>query len=139
MATHQLFAPGDPQVKAFFDAIGVDKVYAAMCPNQQCFRARLTPKPWRIGIAAHMKPRPGVWPVAPERRPERDRWIADYEAASRGYAACRFLEAVGTGAVHIDVETVRRLHDDEQATRCRDLRAPGASLGGSKRRRTATR
>jgi hypothetical protein len=112
MATHQLFEPNDPAVKAFFDAVGVDPVYARMCINQQCFRARLTPKPWRIGIAAHMKPRPGVWPVAPDRRPGRDRWIANYEAASRAYAACRFLEAVGTGAVHIDIETVRRLHDD---------------------------
>lgn len=112
MATHQLFAPSDPQVGEFFDAVGVDPLYRAMCLNQQCFRARLTPKPWRIGIAAHMKPRPGVWPVTPERRPERDRWIANYEAASRGYAACRFLEAVGTGAVHIDIEPVRRLHDD---------------------------
>jgi hypothetical protein len=113
MATHQPFAPGDPMVKAFFDAIRVDKVYARMCANQQCFRARLTPKPWRIGIAAHMKPRPGVWSVAEERRPIRDAWIADYEAASRGYAACRFLEAVGSGATHIDIELVRRIHDDE--------------------------
>lgn len=113
MATHQPFAPGDPLVTAFFEAVGVDKVYARMCANQQCFRARLTPKPWRIGIAAHMKPRPGVWPVPPERRPERDRWIASYEAASRGYAACRFLDAVGSGATHIEVERVRRIHDDE--------------------------
>jgi hypothetical protein len=112
MATHQLFEPNDPSVKTFFDADGVDPLYARMCVNQQCFRARLTPKPWRIGISAHLKPRPGVWPVAPEHRPVRDAWIANYEAASRGYAACRFLEAVGTGAVHIDIETVRRLHDD---------------------------
>jgi hypothetical protein len=113
MATHQPFTPNDPVVKTFFDAVGVDKVYAQMCANQQCFRARLTPKPWRIGISAHMKPRPGVWPVAPERRPIRDAWIAGYEAASRGYAACRFVEAIGFGATHIDVETVRRIHDDE--------------------------
>ncbi len=112
MATHQRFAPNDPAVTAFFDAVGADPVYVRMCINQQCFRARLTPKPWRIGISAHMKPRPGVWPLAPERRPAREAWIASYEAASRGYAACRFLEAVGTGAVHIDIETVRRLHDD---------------------------
>jgi hypothetical protein len=112
MATHRPFTPNDPAVTAFFAAVKVDRVYARMCANQQCFRARLTPKPWRIGINAHMKPRPGVWPVAPERRPVRDAWIARYEAASRGYAACRFVEAVGSGATHIDVETVRRLHDD---------------------------
>lgn len=113
MATHQRFSPNDPIVRAFFDAIGVDRVYARMCANQQCFRARLTPKPWRIGIDAHMKPRPGVWPVNPERRAERDAWIARYEVMSRSHAACRFLESVGTGTVHIDIETVRRLHDDE--------------------------
>ena len=63
MATHQRFAPNDPAVTAFFDAVGADPVYVRMCINQQCFRARLTPKPWRIGISAHMKPRPGVWPA----------------------------------------------------------------------------
>ena len=110
MATHRLFAPDDPEVKAFFDAIDVDKVYAQMCANQQCFRARLTPKPWRIGMK-HIKPRTTTWPVPTEKRPARDAWIAQYEAKSRGYAACRSLEAVGSGAVHIDVETVRRFHD----------------------------
>ena len=34
---------GDPQVTASLGAIRVDKVYARMCANQQCFRARLTP------------------------------------------------------------------------------------------------
>jgi hypothetical protein len=120
MATHRLFTPSDPAVAAFFDAIRVDRVYRQMCLNQQCFRARLTPKPWRIGIAAHMKPRPGVWPVAPSRRPERDAWIARYEERSQAYAACRFLEAVGPQATHIDVETVRRVHDDESRA-LRDL------------------
>lgn len=122
MVTHQPFAPDDPAVKAFFAAIRVDPVYARMCANQQCFRARLTAKPWRIGIASHMRPRPGVWPVDPERRPLRERWIAEYEAKARGYAACRFLEAVGSGATHIDVETVRRFHDD--ACRALDDRLP---------------
>jgi hypothetical protein len=120
MATHQLFTPNDPAVAAFFKAVHVDRVYRQMCLNQQCFRARLTPKPWRIGIASHMKPRPGVWPVEPSRRPERDAWIARYEERSQGYAACRFLEALGPPATHIDVETVRRIHDDESKA-LRDL------------------
>jgi hypothetical protein len=120
MATHQLFTPNDPAVAAFFQAIRVDRVYRQMCLNQQCFRARLTPKPWRIGIAAHMKPRPGVWPVEPSRRPERDAWIALYEDRSQAYAACRFIEALGPPATHIDVETVRRVHDDESRA-LRDL------------------
>ena len=120
MATHRLFTPDDPEVRAFFDAVHVDKVYAQMCANQQCFRARLTPKPWRIGLK-QMTPR-SAWPVPPEKRAERDAWIAQYEAASRGYAACRLLEAVGSGTVHIDVENVRRVHDD--TCRALDERLP---------------
>lgn len=120
MATHRPFASGDPEVRAFFDAIGVDEVYAQMCANQQCFRARLTPKPWRIGLK-HITPR-SAWPVPVEKRPAREAWIAHYEAASRGYAACRFLEAVGSGTVHIDIENIRRFHDD--TCRALDERLP---------------
>jgi hypothetical protein len=122
MATHRLFTPGDPVVREFFAAIGVDPVYARMCENQQCFRARLSPKPWRIGVTKHIKPRRGAWPVPPETRPAREAWIAAYETASRGYATCRFLEAVGSGAVNIDAEIVRRFHDD--ACRALDERLP---------------
>ena len=120
MVTHRPFTPDDPAVSAFFDAVRVDRVYRRMCLNQHCFRARLTPKPWRIGIDAHMKPRPGVWPVNPARLPERAAWIARYEERSHGYAACRFLEALGPPSTHIDVETVRRIHDDESRA-LRDL------------------
>jgi len=120
MATHRPFASVDPEVRTFFDAIGVDEVYAQMCANQQCFRARLTPKPWRIGIK-HITPR-SAWPVPADKRPAREAWIAHYEAASRGYAACRFLEAVGSGTVHIDIEPIRRFHDD--TCRALDERLP---------------
>ena len=120
MATHRPFASVDPEVRTFFDAIGVDEVYAQMCANQQCFRARLTPKPWRIGLK-HITPR-SAWPVPTEKRPAREAWIAQYEAASRGYAACRFLEAVGSGTVHIDIESIRRFHDD--TCRALDERLP---------------
>jgi hypothetical protein len=113
LVMQQPFAAHDPQVKLFFDALGVDPVYARMCANQDCFRARLTPKPWRIGIGAHMRPRPGIWPVHPDRRPMRDAWIRDYEAAAGAYAACHFLESLGSGDSHPKTEIVREIHDRE--------------------------
>jgi hypothetical protein len=73
-------------------------------------------------MTTHIKPRRGTWPVPPEKRAEREAWTREYEAASRGYAACRFVEAVGTGAMHIDIETVRRFHDD--GCRALDERLP---------------
>ena len=66
LATQRTFAPDDPAVAQCFAALGADPRYARMCLRQQCFRARLSAKPWRIGIADHLRPRPGVWPVAAE-------------------------------------------------------------------------
>lgn len=112
MAVHATFTPDDPQVSAFFRAVGTDKVYHRMCSNQQCFRARLTAKPWRIGIEGHMKPRPGTWPVAAEKMPMRQAWVEAYEAKASGFAACRFMETLGNGITHPDVQAVQQLHDE---------------------------
>jgi hypothetical protein len=112
MATHQTFSPTDPSVTECFDALKTDPLYATMCRNQQCFRARISAKPWRIGISGHMRPRPGVWPVAPDRIAQRSLWIAEYELAASVYAACEFIESVGSGKIHPDVRPVLELHDD---------------------------
>jgi hypothetical protein len=112
LAMHRTFDPAEPAVADCFRALGADPIYARMCLNQHCFRARVSPKPWRIGIAAHMRPSPGVWPVKPERLPERNRWIEAYERAARDYAACRFVEDVGSGAVAPEAQAVQVLHDE---------------------------
>ena len=112
MATHRTFAAGEPAVAKFFAALDADPCYVRMCLRQQCFRARVSAKPWRIGIDKHLRPRPGVWPVAPERLDERRQWVARYEAAADGFAACRFLEVLGGGTVAPAVAEVQRLHDE---------------------------
>ncbi len=113
LATHQPFDASDPEVRKFFSAVGTDPVYVRMCANQQCFRARLTTKPWRIGIAAHLRPRPGVWPVDADKLQVRKQWVAQYEQAASAFAACRFVETVGSGSVHGDLRKVVELHDRE--------------------------
>ena len=65
-----------------------------------------------MGIADHMRPRPGTWPVRPERMPDRERWVEKYEQAATGYAACRFIESLGSSAVNPDARTVQALHDE---------------------------
>jgi hypothetical protein len=112
MATQRTFDPGEPAVAEFFKAVGADRVYARMCLNQQCFRARLSAKPWRIGIEEQLKPRPGVWPVAAERLPGRTAWIARYEAKASAYAAGRYIESLGNGVVDAAVRPTVELHDE---------------------------
>lgn len=117
LATHQPFDPAAPDVQQFFTAVGADPVYVRMCLNQHCFRARLSAKPWRIGIAGRMRPRPGIWPVDPARRHLRETWVASYEQKASGFAACQFLESLGSGAVHDELRPVIELHDRESKAR----------------------
>ena len=113
LAMHDVFAASDLAVADAFQTLGADKVYARMCRNQNCFRARLSAKPWRIGIAEHMRPQPGVWPVAPDRLAQRDAWIARYEQAAEAYAACSYVESVGDlQATHPRALAVQQLHDE---------------------------
>lgn len=111
LAAHSTFAANQPEVAECFSRLGVDSVYRRMCLNQQCFRARLTAKPWRAGVEGHMRPRPGVWPIKPEQLPVRAAWVAEYERAASGFAACRFVETLGSGIVHPEVRPVIELHD----------------------------
>jgi hypothetical protein len=108
----QTFDPSDPRVTEFFQALGTDPIYVRMCQRQHCFRARVSPKPWRIGIGHHLKPRPGVWPVDPERLPARQAWIDRYDRAAEGYASCQFIAALGSGRVDPAAADVQRLHDE---------------------------
>lgn len=112
LAMHDVFAPSDAAVADVFQTLGADKVYARMCRNQNCFRARVSAKPWRIGIGDPMRPRPGVWPVAPERLAQREAWVARYEQMADRFAACEFLESVGDAQrVHPRALAVQQLHD----------------------------
>jgi hypothetical protein len=112
LATHRTFEPGEKETSAFFKALGTDRIYVRMCRNQQCFRARVSPKPWRIGIDGHIKPRPGIWPINPERLPQRAKWVEEYERKAAAYASCRYLESLGRGTPDPAAEAVRRLHDE---------------------------
>jgi len=113
LATHQPFEASAPTVMRFFSAVGTDPVYVRMCCNQQCLRARLTGKPWRIGVEGHMRPRPGIWPVRSDRLQARTEWVSKYEQAATAYAACRFIESMGSGQVHPEIGDIVELHDRE--------------------------
>lgn len=111
LVTHRTFDPSEPEVVEFFKATQVDYIYQLMCRNQQCFRARLTAKPWRIGIVAHMRPRPGVWPVHPDLLPMRMAWIENYQEVAKNFAACEFIETLGPSTIHPEVQPVLEIHD----------------------------
>lgn len=104
--------PTGPETASLFDALGADPLYRRMCVRQQCFRARLTAKPWRLDLA---DPRPswGVWPLSPDRRAVRDAWLEKYEAKAREASACRFVMKLGPDVTVHATREVMELHDRE--------------------------
>lgn len=84
-------APSSAPVSTIMRALRADPLYFQLCIKQNCYRARLTPKPKRIG----MRPLNQSWPVDEEKARAREVWTADYRKAAQGYAACCFIEAIG--------------------------------------------
>lgn len=92
----------------FFKAIYADPYYDLMCQNQNCFRARISPKPWRIGVE---RLRQGIWPISNERMAHRENWVREYEQQAKDYASCRFVEQFGSQMVHPKAKRVQSIHD----------------------------
>lgn len=115
LGTDRLYEPGAEAVVELMRAAGTDPEFMTLCRVQQCFRARLTPKPWRID---HPKP-PTSFPFASGADEARmRRWRETYDAARERHAVCRFVEEVGPRRVHADMARVLELHD--RATRAGD-------------------
>lgn len=110
LAMHQTFHPDQEASYEFMSAIGSDKLYMRMCRNQKCFRARVSPKPWRIGVD-RIRPRPGIWPIRDERMNDRRRWVDNYNRKSEGFASCKYETTVGNGRTDRKCESVRAVHD----------------------------
>ncbi|MFN6207227.1 MAG: hypothetical protein ACK49R_12380 [Planctomycetota bacterium] len=102
------YDPAGREAEELMEATGTDPQFRRLCTVQKCFRARLTPKPWRCGV-----PRPWVhFPYRDEAAEQEMRsWISRYEAASARYATCRFLAEVGSLPPSGDEAILLEIHD----------------------------
>jgi hypothetical protein len=109
MAPGREFDPAGREAQDLMKATGTDPWFVKLCLAQKSFRARLTPKPWRLGLKAP----PGEFPRDdPATRERFEAWLAEYEQASRSHATCRFLETAGKGGfVGSDDGDLVELHD----------------------------
>jgi len=109
LVTHDLFSPTAPETHAAMAALGADPQYMKLCQVQKSFRARLTPKPWRIGVENP----PVTFPYeGPGEEQEMKDWVADYGRASAGHSTCQLLDELGSGAEHPEIAQLRELHDE---------------------------
>lgn len=110
LALHKAFDPSGEESAAIMKRLSADPLYAAMCRRQQCFRARVSPKPWRIPGMDRM--RGPVWPVEGDALVRRSAWVAEYSPHAEAYASCAFVETVGSGEACEEVSRVRDWHDN---------------------------
>jgi hypothetical protein len=98
-----------PEAERLLQELGNDRLYAALCKRQQCFRARLGPKPWR----ADLELPPGRFPREGALQGRFEEWLARYALSSATFAACRYLETIGDAPI---AGTLRRLVDFHDET-----------------------
>lgn len=103
MMTGKPLAPADKEVERLFKAMNCDPLYAMLCRRQDCYRARLTPKPYRIKQKAIRL----LVPYDDAMRSALEAWVPEYQERSRRFAVCRLVEVIGRD----EVDEVIRYHD----------------------------
>lgn len=100
-------APGSTRATEILTQLGSDPLYVTLCRTHETFRARVSPKPWRLdsGIRAL----PVQWP-AEEQLDRYRRWVADYDQAAAHHATCRLETATPTSMSDAEAAIVD-LHD----------------------------
>ena len=98
------FDPRAGETKKMMDEFNCDPLYTMLCNKQGCYRARLTPKPYRIKV-------PGYKVKYPREAEEGEfqRWLSEYESVSRNFSVCKLIEQVGASQ---SLNEVVRLHDE---------------------------
>src|SRR5690606_34611000 len=115
IVTSHTIPPKSDESRQLLTALGSDPLYVRLCEQQECYRARLTPKPWRIGLQV---PDIQSFPRIDEQAErEMEAWIKRYEHASRTWAACEFIADFGVKTVHPDVAPVLAWHDESEIGR----------------------
>ena len=111
IATHDVVLPSDRLVAEWFAYFHADTNYVRLCQVQQCFRARLTAKPWRMNEVEDNSltkdiPAKDFWfdfeDTEVERSIEqrqdalkaRKQWMADYDKYAKNYRACHYVESM---------------------------------------------
>ncbi len=92
IVTGRHFDPKAASTRKLLGLFHADLLYSYLCRRQGCFRARLTPKPFRMKCRTHkvVFPRPDA-----KQEAEHCAWVNDYEQARRKFCACRLICAIG--------------------------------------------
>ena len=98
-------ASGPPDLTAPVD-LGSDDLYVRLCGLHETSRARLTPKPHRVGMPRIR----ASWPYLGDAQRIAEKWLRDYERGCAHRAVCELLSVTGH-APDADAAVLVDLHD----------------------------
>ncbi|WP_341708860.1 hypothetical protein [Halopseudomonas sp.] len=101
----QYLDPAEPRSTRIMQKINVDWLYIILSSKQRCFRARLSPKPYRLGIKTIKVSSPLVCETDEYRS-----WEQVYEAASQDVSVVHYLKSIGKD---FSRDPVVRFHDEQ--------------------------
>src|SRR5262245_6697810 len=106
--TDRRYDPKESRTQSIFEGLGCDPLYRRLCEQQECFRARLTPKPFRCGC---QKP-PNRFPWIDSAAEEKFRaWERLYQERAAEFTVCRLLDSIGANSQDDEIGAIVELHD----------------------------
>jgi hypothetical protein len=111
LALHRTFDAHEPAVSDFFHQMGVDRRYQELCQNSLCFRVRVSPTPWRLGLCDSSN-LGDCWRPGLAQDSSRTSWIERYEQLALAYASCRYIESFGSHRIDPKAALVLAWHDE---------------------------
>lgn len=102
LCTSHVADPESDHTKNLMTILAADRSYRALCRVQKCFRARITPKPWRMASI-----------VAPDRKVKnRIQNLSSYLAEAEDFATCELVGQYGPDSNHPMINEVKDYHDN---------------------------
>ncbi|MDN5600518.1 MAG: hypothetical protein L0G52_08300 [Brachybacterium sp.] len=98
-------APSSERAKELMGQVRSDELYMILCRVHDTYRARLTPKPWRIEVDRFEE----LGTRTADDEVHRA-WVERYRAASAGVAVCRLLSSTGPAPDPVEQQIID-LHD----------------------------
>lgn len=96
-------SPKDQLVQKMFEAFNCDKLYHTLCNKQECYRARLTPKPDYL----HCRRKKVRFPRSQQEEIVTTKWIDYYTEKSKDKAVCQFVKNIG----QVQITDIIKYHD----------------------------
>lgn len=111
IVANTLLKVSDEKVKKLFEDFNCDKLYSSLCFRQECYRARITPKPKYI----KQRQKRFFFPItSQEEKEKQEQWLEKYNEKSKKFSTCHLIKEIGP---RVKLNPIIEIHDRYTRTR----------------------